>query len=303
MMKKLRLISSVIVLIGLGLKQQLRLNSLEQDVETWQARAMALQGAHLGDSLIRAGNWAAAREMYQNTGFTIRENWLARVDAAERADADRISKESALLNRLNEQTEQLAVSQKTAEDLQEQIAILRYNMRLLRDSAHGHAKEMLHLAQQHDSLWQEKEAVQAQLSEQLQRFNTELQNKAMLRFKSPTGVDIVYFGQTLDGKPHGRGTGFYSNGTNYEGEWVSGEKHGEGIYIYPNNERFEGTFMYNKRNGFGIYTWPNGDTYRGYWKDDKREGEGTIKNAKGQVLRSGLWQNDKLAEGRAVDLK
>lgn len=302
-MNKPTIYALFMAVLGLMLYQQHRISTLKQDRDGWRTRSLMLQDDLLGDSLLLAGNWAAARAHHQHADPETRAVWLANVDAVERADNVRKSKETDLLKKLSAQSEELALTQKTAEHLREQIVDMRKRMRVLADSAQSRAMEYFHIAQQRDSLLQEKEAVLTQLTEQLHQLSTALESKTVVRFKSPAGVDILYFGQTKDEKPHGHGLGFYSNGTKYDGEWDAGDKHGMGNYTYPNGERYEGTFSRNKRNGLGTYTWPNGDTYRGYWKDDKRNGEGAIKNAKGQVLRSGLWQNDKLAEGRAVDLK
>lgn len=293
----------LIAAILLLLFQQYRISALQAERSDWQTRARNLQDVHLGDSLLLAGDWAAARAHWQDADPPTRARWLANVDAAEQADTERKTKEAVTLRNLSAQTAQLEQIQKSEEQLREHVEDLRKKMRSLHDSAQRHAKAYFSLAYQRDSLLQEKEQVLAQMSEQLQQLSLAVQNKTVLRLKSPAGVDILYFGQTEEGKPQGHGLGFYANGTKYEGDWENGDKHGNGTYTYPNGERYEGTFNRNKREGLGTYTWPNGDTYRGYWKDDKRNGEGAIKNAKGQVLRSGLWKNDKLAEGRAVDLK
>ena len=45
-------------------------------------------------------------------------------------------------------------------------------------------------------------------------------------------VKDVYEGEELDGKPHGTGVKYYSNGDHYRGEWVNGLKEGRGIHSY-----------------------------------------------------------------------
>lgn len=125
--------------------------------------------------------------------------------------------------------------------------------------------------------------------------------KEILHFKSPTGVDVTYFGQTRNDKAHGNGIGVYANGNKYEGQWENGQKHGEGVYEFPDGETYVGRFEKDKRNGYGLYKWPNGDVYTGYWKNDRRHGEGVIKNKSGKVLSTGLWTNDLLEKTKKVD--
>jgi len=122
----------------------------------------------------------------------------------------------------------------------------------------------------------------------------EKNKKDLLKFKSPSGTPITYFGEVSNGKAHGFGIGLYSSGSKYEGDWKYGYKHGEGTYEYPDGERYVGNFEADKRNGMGKYYWPNGDVYQGYWQADKRHGEGLIKDKSGKIVSSGIWKNDVL---------
>lgn len=128
----------------------------------------------------------------------------------------------------------------------------------------------------------------------------EVDKKEVIIFKSPTGVEITYFGKVKNGKAHGHGVGSYANGNRYTGEWRNGQKHGEGVYEYPDGEQYIGSFDSDKRSGFGIYKWPSGDEYKGYWKNDKRHGEGLIHDKSGKTLSSGLWVNDALEKSQEV---
>jgi len=124
--------------------------------------------------------------------------------------------------------------------------------------------------------------------------------KDLLKFKSPSGTPITYFGEISNGKAHGFGIGLYSSGSKYEGDWKYGYKHGEGTYEYPDGERYIGNFEADKRNGMGKYYWPNGDIYHGYWQADKRHGEGVIKDKSGKIVSTGIWKNDVLE--KSVDI-
>ena len=48
------------------------------------------------------------------------------------------------------------------------------------------------------------------------------------------GVAEKYEGDWSDGKMHGYGKYFYSDGGVYEGEWVDGKMHGRGLYTFAN---------------------------------------------------------------------
>ncbi len=125
---------------------------------------------------------------------------------------------------------------------------------------------------------------------------SEKEKAEVIKFKSPSGVEITYFGQIKSGKPHGEGIGLYANGNKYEGEWSEGQKHGRGKYTFPNGEYYDGKFVNNQREGYGQYFWPNGDVYVGFWLNDRRHGKGVIKDYTGKVISTGEWVNDALSK-------
>jgi hypothetical protein len=123
----------------------------------------------------------------------------------------------------------------------------------------------------------------------------------LLKFKSPGGVDIYYVGYVnKDQKASGNGVGVYSNGNTYEGQWKNGKKHGLGMYKFPDGEYYEGDFEQDKRQGFGKYMRKSGEYYKGYWQADFREGEGVIYDKNGNVIKSGIWKQDKLVTEQKV---
>ena len=72
-----------------------------------------------------------------------------------------------------------------------------------------------------------------------------------------------YFGETVDGAPHGMGYKVWTYGASYYGEWVRGEMHTtrpgvHGIYHFPDGRTYKGTFDRGRRMGRGLKTWPNG---------------------------------------------
>ena len=55
-----------------------------------------------------------------------------------------------------------------------------------------------------------------------------------------------YVGELKDGKPHGKGTYIWKNGTKYEGEWKDGELHGQGTLTWSSGEKYVGEFKNDK---------------------------------------------------------
>lgn len=49
-----------------------------------------------------------------------------------------------------------------------------------------------------------------------------------------------------DGKKHGEGVLFYSNGARYEGQWSNDKKQGEGVLVFENGTVFVGEFADDK---------------------------------------------------------
>ena len=71
----------------------------------------------------------------------------------------------------------------------------------------------------------------------------------------------------------------YPNGNSYFGEWLNGKPHGRGTYNYASGSVYKGSFENGLSNGYGIYTWkkPDGSIfqiYEGDWIQDKRSGWG-----------------------------
>ena len=78
-----------------------------------------------------------------------------------------------------------------------------------------------------------------------------------------------YVGELKDGKPHGKGTYIWKNGTKYEGEWKDGERYGQGRFTFTDGSKYVGEFKDGKKHGQGTYTYPDGRKYEGEWKDGK----------------------------------
>lgn len=55
-------------------------------------------------------------------------------------------------------------------------------------------------------------------------------------------IEEKYEGEWVDGKMHGRGIYYYSDGTVYDGTWAEGKMHGKGVFVYPNGNKYDGEF-------------------------------------------------------------
>ena len=128
---------------------------------------------------------------------------------------------------------------------------------------------------------------------------------------------VIYEGELLHQKRHGRGVCLYNNGMLYEGEWkldkehghgklmtsdrkhVSyegawerGRMHGEGIYRYSPNSHYAGEFRENLRHGDGSYRLEDGSVYEGSWRDGAMFGKGVFSWPDGSVY-DGEWKDSK----------
>ena len=102
----------------------------------------------------------------------------------------------------------------------------------------------------------------------------------------------VYHGQTLYGKPHGRGVLTWANGDRYEGDFRDGKPHGRGVSTFASGSRYEGDYFAGKRHGRGVTTYPSGNRYEGDNRAGKRHGRGVLTWANGDRYE-GSWTNNK----------
>ena len=131
----------------------------------------------------------------------------------------------------------------------------------------------------------------------LARAQRELQQKASgeyLTFRTSKGSQLHYVGQVRDGKANGYGVAILSTGSRYEGQWKDNQRHGQGNFYWPDGQYYVGAYRNDKRNGEGTYYWPNGEKFVGFWENDERTGEGVFYGKKGDVVASGLWEDDEL---------
>ncbi len=120
--------------------------------------------------------------------------------------------------------------------------------------------------------------------------------RTVLRFPADKSGEIMYIGDSREGRAHGFGVGIWTTGSTYEGDWANSKRHGIGTFIWPDKERYEGEFLDDRRTGKGVYVWKNGRRWEGEWLDDMRHGDGVLYEADGKVRLRGRWEKDKLAE-------
>ncbi len=134
---------------------------------------------------------------------------------------------------------------------------------------------------------------------QVSRLQKQLRKKAngqYLTFTTSKGSLVHYVGEVKNKKANGMGVALLSTGSRYEGQWKDNQRHGQGTFYWPDGQSYEGTYHNDKRDGEGTYKWPNGEKYVGHWKGDERFGEGVFYGKEGDIVASGVWEDDELVQ-------
>jgi hypothetical protein len=140
--------------------------------------------------------------------------------------------------------------------------------------------------------------IDRQLAE-IDRLRLELERRrprTLLRFTAPKGGEVVYVGDTHEGRAHGTGYGVWSTGSSYEGDWEDNRRHGQGRFRWKDGETYDGGYRQDRRTGRGTYLFKSGERWEGEWLDDMRHGDGVLYDGKGRVRIRGRWERDKLVE-------
>ena len=103
-----------------------------------------------------------------------------------------------------------------------------------------------------------------------------------------------YSGNFRNGKIHGDGILYFSNGNKYVGQWVNQYREGKGKMIFASGETYEGSFRKSKFNGRGTMVFNDGEKYVGQWKNDLQNGQGTYYYGDGDRYE-GTFKNGKLS--------
>jgi hypothetical protein len=285
--------------------QHTRLRSKQDNILALEEHTLTMNNALAVDSLLLAGEFEKAEAyLVHNTGpgrWLVFEQRRQRLDTLRRHESERRKKLAAFDAAVERQRSTIAhLSEEVQKERQLYVRQLRANQALL-DSLFSVEATIDSLRRQHTQNEQQMKATLASLRAELNAVRDTLANRGFIQFKSPSGVDIVYLGDIVDGQAHGQGIGIWADGTKYQGEWRYGVKHGRGLYKYPDGDSYEGEFKDNKRHGQGVYRWANGDYYQGGWAEDRRSGEGVIINNSGRVVRSGIWDRDRLVERKDLN--
>lgn len=83
-----------------------------------------------------------------------------------------------------------------------------------------------------------------------------------------------YEGNFADGKIHGQGILYFSNGDKYVGDWIDHYREGKGKMTFKTGDVYEGDFKRSRINGKGVMVFVSGDKYEGNWKDNLQHGFG-----------------------------
>lgn len=82
----------------------------------------------------------------------------------------------------------------------------------------------------------------------------------------------------------------FGNGCCYSGQVRDGKANGFGTMRWPDGDVYRGEMRDNLKHGYGEST-SLGVRYEGEWCDNKRHGRGCETNAKGDIIRKGVWND------------
>jgi hypothetical protein len=84
------------------------------------------------------------------------------------------------------------------------------------------------------------------------------------------------------------------DGATSAGYWRNNKLSGYGVSTFSNGDRYEGQFVDDLREGYGVFTFSNGERWEGRWSKDNLNGQARVLDARGTIIESGLYKNDKL---------
>jgi len=110
-----------------------------------------------------------------------------------------------------------------------------------------------------------------------------------------------YEGEFRRGKPEGKGSLRWDDGTNYYGEFRAGELHGFGKLSRFDQSSYEGIFSRGELTGVGISRLPNGSTYKGDHSGGVPHGKGEWLHPDGSSYIGTVAKGLPHGEGTSVD--
>ncbi len=253
---------------------RLRLGDMEKEkIAFAQQRELQEQLRHIDSMLVEGENYSEAVEAYTTTQFNqpIEDDFMGielRVALAKKLQQLQDEHDNKTIG--SDQLPQIDSLQQAQEAFSREKAL-----------------------QQIDSLAFALEKAKVRLT-QLQGQTQKRASGDYLTFTSSKGSKIDYVGEVKNGKANGYGIAILSTGSRYEGQWKDNRRHGQGRFYWSDGEYYVGHFQNDKRSGEGTYYWPNGEKFVGLWENDERTGEGVFYGKKGDVVASGLWEDDEL---------
>jgi len=125
--------------------------------------------------------------------------------------------------------------------------------------------------------------------------NGKYHGKGELTLGSGKYEEEKYIGDFKNGFKDGVGTYFHKNGSKYEGQWKKDKPHGKGIFNWSSGGRYEGDFKMGLKHGWGKEKlsgkW-DGDKYEGEYKFGEMTGKGIYLFKNGKKIK-GDWLNGK----------
>lgn len=104
-----------------------------------------------------------------------------------------------------------------------------------------------------------------------------------------------YIGETQNGKRHGKGTMYYTDGSTCEGDWADDKGNGEMTYKSQDGTViYQGQVQNGRYNGKGLFVdMRHKRIYKGEFVDSLYEGRGRLYNLKKELLYEGDWKSGK----------
>jgi len=82
--------------------------------------------------------------------------------------------------------------------------------------------------------------------------------------------------------PHGKGEGYFLDGSLYEGDWVNNKIEGKGTLYYSNDNIYSGEWKNGIRKGYGKFYFCKGGIYEGEFRNNIIDGYGVLSAGNGK---------------------
>jgi hypothetical protein len=110
-----------------------------------------------------------------------------------------------------------------------------------------------------------------------------------------------YVGAVKNNKANGLGTLSFKDGRKYIGAFKDDRFFGDGTYFFPDGTKYVGSFKNDKFEGQGTLNSVDGSSYIGNFLNGERSGQGIQYSANGQIIRSGIWADDKFIRSATIN--